>query len=234
MGLKLSPGRFSGGMQPPPAKGPFFIFLLMMPAFILLIILLLVVMQYKQLHSFVSPQPMPLSVIPDSPEAQERARARITDFLGDTARDSATTAVHRPDTLIVSAEEINQLARSSRTLSDMKLDYHLDLEDTLLVARNSLPVEHLRGFLATMARVLRVKGYLNSEMKGYPEFKDGTITIVPTSAVMNGQAAPVSVLGKGKLDVRDWVEDKAVFDRALAHLADVKIRDDHLILIKKR
>ena len=216
-------------MQPPPAKGPFFIFRLMMPAFLGLIILLLVAMQYKQLRSFVSDKPMPLDSIPDSPEAQEKTRARILGFLKSRETDSAAS-----DTLVVSAEEINHLAKNSKTLSDLRLDYHLDLKDTLLIARNSLSVDRLQGFMSTMARLLRVKGYLNSEMKGYPDLKDGKLVLVPVSAVMNGQAAPVSVLdSKGKLDVRDWIADKDAYDQAIANLAEVKIRDGRLLLIKK-
>ena len=215
-------------MQPPPAKGPFFIFLLMMPAFLGLIILLLVAMQYKQLRSFVSDKAMPLDPIPDSPAAQEKARARILEFLADRGGDTAS------DTLAVSGEEINHLAKGSKTLSDMRLDYHLDLKDTLLIARNSLPVDRLQGFMSTMARLLRVKGYLNSEMKGYPEFRDGKVVLIPVSAVMNGQVAPVSVLdSKGKLDVRDWIADKDAYDRAIARLADIRIREGRLLLIKK-
>lgn len=216
-------------MQPPPAKGPFFIFLMMMPAFLGLIILLLVAMQYKQLRSLVADKPMALAPIPDSPEAQERMRARILGFLESRGTDSAAS-----DTLAVSSEEINLMAKSSKTLSDMRLDYHLELKDTILIARNSLPVESLQGFMSTMARLMRVKGYLNSEMKGYPEFKDGKLVLVPVSAVMNGQAAPVSVLdSKGKLEVRDWISDKDAYDRALAHLADIEISDGRLLLIKK-
>jgi hypothetical protein len=216
-------------MQPPPAKGPFFIFLLMMPAFLGLILLLLIAMQYKQLRSFVSDKPMALDPIPDSPEAQAKAQSRIQAFLDGKKTDSLSS-----DTLWVSAEEINQLAKSSKTLADLRLDYHLDLQDTLLVARNSLPVDHLQGYLSTLAKVLRVKGYLNSEMKGYPEFKDGTLVLIPVSAVMNGQAAPASVLNsKGKLDVRDWIDDKSAYERALAGLAEIKIRDGRLLLIKK-
>lgn len=216
-------------MQPPPAKGPFFIFLLMMPAFLGLIILLLVVMQYKQLRSFVSDKPMALDPIPDSPEAQEKAKTRIMGFLAGQRTDSLAT-----DTFIVSAEEVNQLARSSKTLTDLGLDYHLDFQDTLLVARNSLPVDRLQGFMSTMARLLGVKGFLNSVMTGYPEFKNGTLVLVPVSAVMNGQVAPVSVLNsKGKLDPREWVSDKAAYDSAMAKLADVEIRDGRLLLIKK-
>lgn len=211
-------------MQPPPAKGPFFIFLLMMPAFLGIIILLLVAMQYKQLRSFVSEKPMPLEAIPESPEAQEKTRARILEFL----------AVKAADTLALSAEDINHLIRSSKTLSELRLDYHLDLQDTLLVARNSLPVDRLQGFLSTMAGLLRVKGYLNSEMKGYPKLEKDAVILVPVSAVMNGQAAPVSVLNsKGKFDLREWVTDKAAYDQAIANLTDVKIRDGRLLLIKK-
>lgn len=220
------------------AKGPFFIFLVMMPAFLFLIFMLLVVMQYKQLRSFVADKPMAMAAVPESPESQEQVRGKVKAFFATPAEASkpaleATKA--SPETLFISAEEINHLTRSSRALSDLKLDYHLDLQDTLLVARNSLPVTSLRGTLAAMAKVLKMKGFLNSEMKGYPEFKDGKIIIVPTAAVMNGQPAPVSVLeSKGRIDLREWVADKELYDNAISNLAEVKIHDGRLLLIKKR
>jgi hypothetical protein len=103
----------------------------------------------------------------------------------------------------------------------------------LLVARNSLPVESLNGFLAAMAKILRVRGYLNSEMKGYPLLEGGRLYLVPVSAVMNGVAAPPSVLSsKGKLEPREWVADKEAFDRAAAILTAVKIRGGRLLLIR--
>jgi hypothetical protein len=190
---------------------------------------LLVAMQYKQLRSFVSEKPMPLDSIPESAQAQAEARARIEGFLTGKKPDSLAS-----DTLAVSAPELNHLARSSKILSDLGLDYHLDFQDTLLVARNSLPVDRLQGFMSVMARLMRVKGFLNSEMKGYPEFKDGVLLLIPVSAVMNGQVAPVSVLNsKGKLDVREWVSDKDAYDRAIAMAADVEIRGGRLLIIKK-
>lgn|GEM_PF-1949580 len=247
LNLKLSPNRFSGGMQPPPAKGPFFIFLLMMPAFLFLIVLLLVAMQYKQLRSFVAPKPMEMTTVPESAEAQEQAHARVQKFFtaapgAASAQAPGTTAAASPgsatasasDTLVISTEEINHLTRSSQALSDMHLDYHLELQDTLLIARNSLPVNHLNGYMATMARLMRIKGFLNSEMKARPDFNDSALTLIPVSAVMNGQAAPVSVLGgKGKFNVRDWISDKDFYDKALAGLSEVKIRGGKLLLIKK-
>ncbi|HKP97959.1 MAG TPA: hypothetical protein VJ385_19660 [Fibrobacteria bacterium] len=214
-----------GGGEPVIAKGPFFLFLLMMPAFILVIAILLVAMQYKQLRAFVSDRPMQIAKVPESPQAQEEIRAQVRGFFADTSRD----------TLALTAGEINHLTRSSRLLSDQHLDYHFDAQDTLLVARNSLPATSLRGALSTLARVLGIKGYLNSEMKGYPELKDGKITLVPVSAVMNGVPAPVSVLNqKGPLDVREWVSDKDFYDHALAELAEVKVRGGRLELIKKK
>ncbi|MEO6095621.1 MAG: hypothetical protein ABIW76_08055 [Fibrobacteria bacterium] len=231
MGLKLSRERFSGGMQPPPAKGPFFIFLLMMPAFLGLIVLLLIAMQYKQLRSFVSEKPMALDSIPDSPEAQERVRLKIHDFLTGAGH---TDSVPVADTLMVTKDDLNQLTRGSRALADMHLDYHLDMDDSLLIARNSLPVSHLNGFMATMARALRIHGFLNSEMKGRPEFKDGVLSIVPVSAVMNGVAAPVSVLdSKGRFDMREWVSDKDGYDKAVAKLSGIRIRSGELILTRR-
>ena len=89
------------------------------------------------------------------------------------------------------------------------------------------------GFLAGMARILRVRGYLNSEMRGYPLLEGGRLYLVPVSAVMNGVAAPASVLSsKGKLEPREWVSDKEAFDRAAARLSAVKIRGGRLLLIR--
>ena len=119
----------NGGAQPPVAKGPFFLFVLMMPVFILIILMLLLSMQYKQLKAFISPHAVDLVRIPESREAQEQVRVKLREFLSPNA----------PDTLALSAEEINHLARSSRPLTEMRLDYQLDLKDSVLIARNSLP-----------------------------------------------------------------------------------------------
>jgi len=196
----------------------------MMPAFLFLIVLLLLVMQYKQLRSFVSEKAMPISMVPRSPDGQAEIQARIRSFFADTAAD----------TLSISREELNHLIRTSEALNELKLDYHLDLEDSLLVARNSLPVTSMHGLPALLAKVTGIKGYLNSVMKGYPELKDGRITMIPVSAVMNGVPAPADVLtSKGVLDLREWVADKAFYDQAVASLAGVEIRAGRLLLIKR-
>ena len=210
-------------------KGPFFIFLLLMPAFFVLIFLILVAMQYKQLKALVSPHPLELAQVPSSPESRARVRAKVEGFL-TVPKASENTA---NDTLALDASDLNELIRASEALENLHLDYHLSLEDTLLVARNSLPVEEMKGVLATMARLLHVHGYLNSVMSGYPKVEDGKLYMIPISAVMNGVAAPTAVLSsKGKIEAREWVSDKEAFDRATAHLADVRIRAGRLLLIR--
>lgn len=231
MGLKLSTTRNTSGMQPPAPKGPFFIFLLMMPAFIFLISLLLVAMQYKQLRAFVSDKPMALATVPHSREAEEKIVSRIHGFFDAAPGDTSFPK----DTLSISSEELNHLSRSSQALTDMNLDYHLDLQDTLLVARNSLPVSTLHGTLALMAKVMRIRGFLNSEMQAYPAIREGKVTLVAVGAVMNGIAAPATVLEqKGPMDVRDWVADKEFYDKAFARLGAVQVRGGRLLLIRKR
>jgi hypothetical protein len=137
------------------------------------------------------------------------------------------------DTLSLGAAELNDLVRGNEALENLHLDYHVSLEDTLLVARNSLPVEQMKGALAMLAKVLHVHGYLNSEMKGYPKLEDGKLYMVPVAAVMNGMAAPPSVLSsKGKIEAREWASDKDAFDSATARLAEVKIRGGRLLLIR--
>jgi hypothetical protein len=224
-------------------KGPFFIFLLLMPAFVVVICMILVAMQYKQLKTLVAPQPAAMPEIRSSPESRARIQAELDSFLlaprpslaaatGPTAPQTAA-AGNAQDTLSLDAADLNDLIRGSEALEKLHLDYHLSLEDTLLVARNSLPVESLNGFLAGMAKILRVRGFLNSEMRGYPTLEGGRLYLVPVSAVMNGVAAPASVLtSKGKLEPREWVADKEEFDRAAARLSAVKVRGGRLLLIR--
>lgn len=196
----------------------------MVPAFLFLIVMLLLVMQYKQLRSFVSEKSMPINSVPASPQAESEVLSRLRAFFPDTGSD----------TLSLSREEVNHLIRTSDALNGLKLDYHLDLEDTLLVARNSLPVTSMHGLPALLAKVTGIRGFLNSVMKGYPELKEGRITLIPVSAVMNGVPAPADVLtSKGVLDMREWVADKAFYDRAIAALVEVRIRDGRLLLIKR-
>jgi len=232
----LSPSRNAGGNQP-LMKGPFFIFLVLMPAFLVMIFLILLAMQYKQLKALVSPKPADLPAVQTSPESQARVRAALDSFLlaPPLAVPAAGGAGTRngQDTLALGAAELNDLVRGSEALEKLGLDYHLAVEDTLLVARNSMPVERLKGVLATLAKLLHVHGYLNSEMKGYPKLEGGKLYLVPLAAIMNGIKAPPSVLSsKGKLEPREWVADKEAFDRATAHLADVKIRGGRLLLIR--
>jgi hypothetical protein len=221
-------------------KGPFFIFLLLMPAFVVVIFMILVAMQYKQLKTLVSPRPAELPEVQTSPQSQARVLSRLDSFLlapgpvpNAPSPAAPSAAGNAQDTLALSARDLNDLIRGSEALEKLHLDYHLSMEDTLLVARNSLPVERLNGVLATMAKLLRVRGYLNSEMKGYPMLDGGKLYLVPVSAVMNGVAAPPSVLSsKGKLEPREWVTDKEAFDRAAARLSALKIRGGRLLLIR--
>jgi len=180
-------------------------------------------MQYKQLRAFISPHPMELVTIPKSPEAEAAVLAKLHGFF----------TVGGTDTLSLSVEELNHLIRTSKTLSALDLDYHVDLQDTLLVVRNSLPATHLQGILALLAKVLHVKGYLNSDMKGYATVDKDQVNLIPISATMNGVDAPMSVINrKGGVDPAEWVEDKDFYNQVLSHLAAIKVRNGHLLLIK--
>ncbi len=152
---------------------------------------------------------------------------------------SAVAKIHRffstdsLDTLALSVEEINHLIRSSKSLNALKLDYHLDMQDTLIIARNSLPVSHLDGILSFLSKFLGVTGFLNSEMRAYPFLDKGIVTLVPVSATMNGIEAPVSVINrKGGIAISEWIEDQDFYHQVLSHLAAVKVRQGSLLIIK--
>jgi hypothetical protein len=225
-------------------KGPFFIFLVLMPGFIFLIVLILLAMQYKQLKALVSPQPMPMAEVVSTPESRARVASRIDSFLvrtpapapssrSDSASLPPASVASARDTLFLDATDLNDLIRAGEGMRKFQVDYHLSLEDTLIVARNAMPVERLNGFLATLAKIFGVHGFLNSEMKGYPLLESGKLFVVPVAAVMNGVAAPASVLSsKGKIEVREWASDTDAYDRAVKNLSGVAIRGGRLLLIR--
>lgn len=185
-------------------------------------------MQYKQLRAFVAPQAIELVTIPVSREAEVQVVTKLRDFFTPGSDDSLS------DTLALSVTEINHLIRTSQSLEALHLDYHMDIQDTLLVAHNSLPVDRLNGLLSLLAKTLHVKGFLNSEMRGYVSLTKDGVNIVPVSATMNGVAAPISVLNrKGGIDPSEWIADRDFYRRCLARLSGIAIRNGSLLFIKR-
>ena len=217
----------------PPGKDPaartsFLIFLFFLPAFFLIIGGLLLAMQYKQLRVFLSPQPEAIPYLPKSPEEEAQVTAKVRGFFAPAAADSA-------DTLRLSARELNHLIRTSRALETAGWKYHLEMQDTLLTARSSVSARDMKGAVSILLKVMRMHGYFNSSMRGYPRLEAGKIELVPVAATMNGLPAPVSALSrKGNVDPRDWVEDKAFYDQALGRLSEVRVRGGELLLIRKK
>ena len=217
------------GIEGGPGNAPFhktsfLIYLLFVPAFLLLMVLLLLIMQYKQLKILVAPEPTAYVPVPESSAAQDSLVDLLKSFF----------AAPGADTLALSSTDLNHLIRASRTIRDLGWDYHLELEDTLLLARTSLPAQEMTGPAGKLIRLMRIKGYLNSEVRIRPKLQPGKLILDPVSAVMNGQAAPPTALTKqGELNPRDWVEDKDGFDKAVARLDTVRIRDGKLLLVRK-
>lgn len=219
----------SKGIEGGPGNAPFhktsfFIYLLFVPAFLLLMALLLAIMQYKQLKILVAPEPAAIVPVPESPAAQDSLAGLLRGFF----------AAPGADTLALSSADLNHLIRASRTIRELGWKYHLEFEDTLLLARTSLPAQEMTGPAGKLIRLMRIKGYLNSEVRIRPKLQPGKLILDPVSAVMNGQAAPPTALTKqGELNPRDWVEDKDGFDKAVNRLESARIRDGKLILVRK-
>jgi len=217
------------GIEGGPGNAPFhktsfLLYLLFVPAFLLLMALLLAVMQYKQLKILVAPKPAAIVPVPESQAAQDSLVGLLRGFF----------AAPGADTLALSSADLNHLIRASRTIRDLGWKYHLELEDTLLLARTSLPAREMTGPAGKLIRLMRIQGYLNSEVRIRPKLQPGKLILDPVSAVMNGQAAPPTALTKqGELNPRDWVEDKDGFDKAVDRLESVRIREGKLLLARK-
>lgn len=205
-------------------KSSFLIYLLFVPAFLLLLLMLLGIMQWKQLKVLTSPEPADIAHVPESKAAEDSLAASVRDFF----------AAPGADTLALSGDDLNHLIRASKTIRDLGWRYHLEFEDTLAVARASVPAAQMTGPAGKVIRLFGIKGWLNSEVRIRPKLASGKLILDPVSAVMNGEAAPPTALTRqGELDPRDWVEDKAAYDAALARLEAIRISDGRLLLIKK-
>lgn len=205
-------------------KSSFLIYLLFVPAFLLLMLALLGTMQWKQLKILTSPEPAKFTHVPVSPAAEDSLLAAVRGFF----------AAPGADTLALSATDLNHLIRTSKTIRDLGWRYHLEFEDSLALARTSLPAKEMTGPAGKVIRLFGIKGYLNSEVRVRPKLTPGKLILDPVSAVMNGEAAPPTALTKqGELDPRDWVADKATYDSALTRLEAIKISNGKLLLIKK-
>lgn len=220
MALQPSPGRRVDA--PLPGFG---IFILLVPCFLLFLLFLLGAMQYKQVKSLMSPAPLSLPPIADSTGSRAHAVDTLRAFFQGNTRD----------TLALDAAQLDALVGASEALRKAGWEYRMGLEDTLFTAANSLPVGKMKGPASLVVKLMRMHGYLNSVLKGYPIFKDGRLELTASAATMNGADAPQSALSRnGNVDVREWVEDKSFYDDAVAKLSDVKIAGGRLLLIKRR
>jgi hypothetical protein len=206
-------------------KSSFLIYLLFVPAFLILMLMLLMAMQYKQLRILVAKDPVVMDTVVASAEAQDSVQVLVKTFFAEPG----------PDTLALSRADLNHLMRSSTVIRDLGWSYHLTLEDTLLVARTSMPASSMTGPAGKLIRLFRLKGWLNSEVRLRGKFITGNRFVLdPVSAVMNGESAPPTALTKqGELDPRDWVTDKDAYDKAVARLEAASIRDGRLLLLRK-
>lgn len=206
-------------------KSSFLIYLLFVPAFLILMILLLAAMQYKQLRILVAKEPLVMDKVPESKSAEDSISAAVWAFFGEPGAD----------TMALTAVDLNHLMRSSKVLRDLGWTYHLTFEDSLLVARTSVPAAEMTGPAGKLIRLFRMKGWLNSEVRARGKFiTGGKFVVDPVSAVMNGERAPATALTKqGEMMPRDWVQDKDAYDKAVARLEAAPIKDGRLLLIRK-
>lgn len=221
----MKPPKLEGGPGNAPFhKSSFLIYILFVPAFLILMVMLLLVMQYKQLKILTSPAPADFERIPESKSAEDSVAALVKAFLAAPGADSVA----------LTAADFNHLARSSGHLRTLGWTYHLSFEDTLAVARTSVPATEMTGPAGKLIRLMRIKGWLNSEVRIRPRLGDGKLIVDPVSAVMNGEAAPPTALTKqGEMNPREWVSDKAAYDSAVGRLEAVRIRNGRLILVRK-
>lgn len=206
-------------------KSSFLIYLLFVPAFLILMILLLGAMQYKQLRILVAKDPIVMDTVSASTAAEDSVEALVKGFFADSGSD----------TLSLSAADLNHLMRSSKVIRDLGWSYHLALEDTLLVARTSMPASSMTGPAGKVIKLFRLKGWLNSEVRLRGKYITGNRFVLdPVSAVMNGESAPATALTKqGEMDPRDWVSDKEAYDTLIKRLESTPIRGGRLLLIRK-
>lgn len=209
-------------------KSSFLIFLLFLPLFVALVIILLGVMQWKQLRILVAKEPVAIDHVAESQAAEDSIAALVKGFLADGRADSL------PDSLVLSAWDVNHLVRTSPTIDSLGWRYHIGFQDSVAVVKTSVPTEKMTGPVSYLIKIMRVKGYLNSEVHVRPDLRNGKLMLTPIRARMNKEAAPPTALTKqGDLLPRDWAADKPAFDRALGNLESIEVTDRGLVLVRK-
>jgi hypothetical protein len=193
-----------------------------------LVIILLGVMQWKQLRILVAKEPVAIEHVPESEAAEDSLVALVRGFLAENPADTLS------DTLVLSAWDVNHLVRTSPTIDTLGWRYHIGFQDSVAVVKTSVPTEKMTGPVSYLIRIMRVKGYLNSEVHVRPDLRDGKLVLTPIRARMNKEAAPPTALTKqGDLEPRDWAADKHAFDSALANLESIEVTDRGLVLVRK-
>lgn len=191
--------------------------------FISLIIAVLYFAILLPVRSYLSSEAFPIEHIPFSREAENLVRKKTADF------------IHREtgDTLILNSEEVNHLIRTNQRMTEYRVQYLVELQDSLFNLKCSAPAGAVKSHMSGLINFFNLDGYINAEMEGYVRLREGKLTVVTTRSQMNGREAPFTLLGKRThIDVGKFFKDRAEYEKIIKAIKSVWIRDRLLVMVR--
>jgi hypothetical protein len=188
----------------------FLLFLFLAPAAVLTLVAIILATQYKQLQSVVS------SLQAVTPfEWNSAGRARLDSVLVSVQNFSSGSG---SDTLVLPAPDLNLLAAASPVLQKQRLYFRFTDTDTLLFVETTQSIEDQNRKLSwILKKIVPLEfQYLNAQLEGLPQWKEGKLEFIPERGYLNGSKVPRAALSKRSgMAVRDFIEDSGmpVYDK---------------------
>jgi hypothetical protein len=140
---------------------------------------------YRSLSQFVdentatAPRELPKVEVP--PEARQAIKEKVDAF------DKAADVKDSPQTLVLTADELNALIDES---PDLKGQIYLTMEGDQIKGKLSIRLEKLSYFLEKLGIGLLRGRYFNGEVELKGSFSDGTLKLMIESLEVNGRRLP--------------------------------------------
>jgi hypothetical protein len=208
----------------------FFLFLMIAPAGILFLFLIMLVVQYKQFKSMVSPAPV-VSEFAWSDSSRARLDSVLSNVRAFALRD---TPGGNSDSLWLSAGDLNLLLAFSPVNASRSMRFQISIDDSLVVAQSTQPVQALQGRMARLFKKAAPSGYLNARLEGWPELSGGELELAPVKGFLNGKKIPRIALEKREgLSPSDFMVNHEVYNALLRVLVEVKAVRGRILLVRK-
>jgi len=137
------------------------------------------------------------------------------------------------DTLWLSEKETNLIISQSPFIRDYKAKFRIYLQDSQFVFKSSMPVSAVKNHMASIIRVLNLKGYINGELTGQVDVQADKWRLKIFGSKMNNRDAPFFLLGKkGYIELGDFFANPFVYKDVKENIKGIVINKGQVGLYK--